>query len=408
MSRWRTKEDREKDSIDSSSWRGDDGSGRGGGGWRDHTRRDDRCDYNRGVAQGRSARQSHDHDDRDVSNRSACGDDRGSRRDGRTNDEEIAKGTGKGFVSNGDPSHVHANGTCSGPGTRRLRSLDDLMKADDDKRSAARNGICAKGCASGSTSDAPATNNFVGGAVSSKTPGTNERTIGTLTKFFKDRGFGFIKGIDSSGDAFLHVSDLRETDGDELVAGMKVQYECEYDARTGGTRAKDVINSGFKMQGGTNGSPDHEANASTLRSDAPSFIMPDQCIIAYSPPESDALNFDYESWWAEPNSQGQASMPTTSQSQSSAERDHQQLQSGPGSVQRSPNRGLKLSEIPGFTRPSDLTIQGSSVTTHSGAQSETQSTTQSSASADDSRWWTFEDAEASAMKLIEEELRGAQ
>jgi CspA family cold shock protein len=59
--------------------------------------------------------------------------------------------------------------------------------------------------------------------------------FGKIKMFNDDKGFGFIKPDDSTGDVFFHVTALR--DGDEIDVGATVKYEIGTDPKTGKTRA---------------------------------------------------------------------------------------------------------------------------------------------------------------------------
>jgi CspA family cold shock protein len=59
--------------------------------------------------------------------------------------------------------------------------------------------------------------------------------IGKIKLYHEDRGFGFIKPDDGTGDVFFHVTALRE--GDEVAVGQSVKYEIGADPKTGKSRA---------------------------------------------------------------------------------------------------------------------------------------------------------------------------
>merc|ERR1719162_872235 len=60
-----------------------------------------------------------------------------------------------------------------------------------------------------------------------------------MTKWHKDKGFGFIKPSDGSEDIFCHVSDLLDGDG-SVCEGDEVKYSIKYDDRKGKDRASEV------------------------------------------------------------------------------------------------------------------------------------------------------------------------
>jgi CspA family cold shock protein len=62
--------------------------------------------------------------------------------------------------------------------------------------------------------------------------------IGKVKLFHEDRGFGFIKPDDGSGDVFFHVTALREDD--EITVGKAVTFELGTDVKNGKTKAVSV------------------------------------------------------------------------------------------------------------------------------------------------------------------------
>ena len=61
---------------------------------------------------------------------------------------------------------------------------------------------------------------------------------GKIKMFNDEKGFGFIKPDDGSGDVFFHVTALR--DGDKIKVGAAVKYEIGHDAKTGKSKAVSV------------------------------------------------------------------------------------------------------------------------------------------------------------------------
>jgi CspA family cold shock protein len=61
---------------------------------------------------------------------------------------------------------------------------------------------------------------------------------GKIKMFNEDKGFGFIKPDDGSGDVFFHVSALRE--GDEIAKDKPVSFEVGVDKKSGKTKAVSV------------------------------------------------------------------------------------------------------------------------------------------------------------------------
>ena len=68
--------------------------------------------------------------------------------------------------------------------------------------------------------------------------GLRKMPIGKIKLYHADRGFGFIKPDDGTGDVFFHVTALR--DGDEVEVGAAVKFEIGHDAKTGKTKAVSV------------------------------------------------------------------------------------------------------------------------------------------------------------------------
>mmetsp|Transcript_15310 Transcript_15310/g.41957 ORF Transcript_15310/g.41957 Transcript_15310/m.41957 type:complete len:306 (-) Transcript_15310:99-1016(-) len=60
--------------------------------------------------------------------------------------------------------------------------------------------------------------------------------VGTLKKFFADKGYGFITSDDGSGDLFAHKNAFVGSE-DDIRDGAKVSYESKLDDRSGKPRA---------------------------------------------------------------------------------------------------------------------------------------------------------------------------
>jgi CspA family cold shock protein len=61
---------------------------------------------------------------------------------------------------------------------------------------------------------------------------------GNIKMFNEDKGFGFIKPDDGSGDVFFHVSALRE--GEEIITGKAGTFEIGIDPKSGKSKAVSV------------------------------------------------------------------------------------------------------------------------------------------------------------------------
>jgi cold shock protein len=61
---------------------------------------------------------------------------------------------------------------------------------------------------------------------------------GKIKMYSEERGFGFIKPDDGSGDVFFHVTAPRE--GDEVNQGSAVSFEIGVDPKSGKSRAVSV------------------------------------------------------------------------------------------------------------------------------------------------------------------------
>ena len=62
--------------------------------------------------------------------------------------------------------------------------------------------------------------------------------IGKVKMYNDEKGFGFIKPDDGSGDVFFHVTALRE--GDEITVGNAVTFEIGVDPKSGKSKAVSV------------------------------------------------------------------------------------------------------------------------------------------------------------------------
>jgi CspA family cold shock protein len=61
---------------------------------------------------------------------------------------------------------------------------------------------------------------------------------GKIKMYSEERGFGFIRPDDGSGDVFFHVTALRE--GDDINVGAVVTYETGVDPKSGKIKAVSV------------------------------------------------------------------------------------------------------------------------------------------------------------------------
>jgi CspA family cold shock protein len=65
-------------------------------------------------------------------------------------------------------------------------------------------------------------------------------TVGTV-KFFNDqRGFGFIRADDGSGDVFVHISAVERAGWRSLNEGQRVSFDIVTDPRKGKTNAQNL------------------------------------------------------------------------------------------------------------------------------------------------------------------------
>ena len=65
------------------------------------------------------------------------------------------------------------------------------------------------------------------------------RCTGEMTRWYKDKGYGFIKPDDGGEDVFTHVSDLVDGDG-SVQDRVRVTYVIEFDKHKGKDRATQV------------------------------------------------------------------------------------------------------------------------------------------------------------------------
>lgn len=64
---------------------------------------------------------------------------------------------------------------------------------------------------------------------------------GVVTRWFSDRGFGFIKPADGRDEIFAHVSEV-DPDLDSLTPGQRVVFQIAQDSRRPGTVMAVKIN----------------------------------------------------------------------------------------------------------------------------------------------------------------------
>jgi cold shock CspA family protein len=63
--------------------------------------------------------------------------------------------------------------------------------------------------------------------------------MGTIVKYFQEKGFGFIRPETGGKDVFFHVTRVREGVPEDLIPGRKVVFEVDYD-RTGKMQATNL------------------------------------------------------------------------------------------------------------------------------------------------------------------------
>ena len=62
---------------------------------------------------------------------------------------------------------------------------------------------------------------------------------GTITRWLRDRGFGFISSDGGEVAVFVHVRNVVDR-GDELQPGQRVQFELGINSRNGKPEAREV------------------------------------------------------------------------------------------------------------------------------------------------------------------------
>ena len=58
-------------------------------------------------------------------------------------------------------------------------------------------------------------------------------TVGTVTWFNSQKGFGFIQPDDGGKDAFVHISAVERAGMSDLREGQKISFELVTDQRSG-------------------------------------------------------------------------------------------------------------------------------------------------------------------------------
>jgi len=74
---------------------------------------------------------------------------------------------------------------------------------------------------------------------SESTNWTSGEQLGSIVKYFDDKGFGFIRPDNGGKDVFFHISRLTEGAATDLSPGAKILYEVGMD-RTGKTAATSL------------------------------------------------------------------------------------------------------------------------------------------------------------------------
>jgi cold shock protein len=64
---------------------------------------------------------------------------------------------------------------------------------------------------------------------------------GTVKFFNADKGYGFIKPDDGSGDIFVHITAVEQAGFTNLSEGQKISFEVEPDKKGKGPKAVDLI-----------------------------------------------------------------------------------------------------------------------------------------------------------------------
>jgi cold shock CspA family protein len=70
-------------------------------------------------------------------------------------------------------------------------------------------------------------------------PYVSGEQMGTIVKYFQEKGFGFIRPETGGKDVFFHVTRVREGVPEDLMPGRKVVFEVDYD-RTGKMQATNL------------------------------------------------------------------------------------------------------------------------------------------------------------------------
>ena len=70
-------------------------------------------------------------------------------------------------------------------------------------------------------------------------PYVSGELMGTIVKYFQEKGFGFIRPENGGKDVFFHVTRVREGVPEDLIPGRKVVFEVDYD-RTGKMQATNL------------------------------------------------------------------------------------------------------------------------------------------------------------------------
>jgi CspA family cold shock protein len=63
---------------------------------------------------------------------------------------------------------------------------------------------------------------------------------GTIVRWVKDRGFGFIKRDEGGTNLFAHINDVVNAEVTTLNKGQRVQFEIGSDERSGRPKAQRI------------------------------------------------------------------------------------------------------------------------------------------------------------------------